>query len=130
MIFVDCRFQRSHPSPPLCASEQRTKTVIDADTDRTDSFETTGMRSKAKKASTQRWGKGSKAVKPPQEKRNLRIELLWLLPALVLGFLVYANALRGDFVLDDQLQILRNTLIQDGSQYWRALTSDVWKGFG
>ena len=89
-----------------------------------------GKRSKSKKASTQRWGKGSKAVKPPQEKRNLQIELLWLLPALVLGFLVYANALRGDFVYDDELQILRNTLIQDGSQYWRALTSDVWKGFG
>jgi hypothetical protein len=89
-----------------------------------------GKRSKSIKASTPQKGTGSKAVKPPQEKRNLRSELLWLLPALVLGFLVYANALRGHFVFDDQLQVVRNTLIQDGSQYWRALTSDVWKGFG
>ena len=89
-----------------------------------------GKRSESEKASTQRWGKGSKAVKPPKEPHGLRSDLLWLLPALVLGSLVYANALRGDFVYDDQLQILRNTLIQDGSQYWQALTSDVWKGFG
>src|SRR5205823_14620030 len=65
--------------------------------------------------------------KPPQERPNLRTELLWLLPALALGFLIYANALNGEFVYDDQVQISRNTLIQDGSQFWRALTSDVWR---
>jgi tetratricopeptide (TPR) repeat protein len=66
-------------------------------------------------------------VKPaPQQQRSLRIELLWLLPALVLGFLIYTNALHGDFVYDDQRQIVRNTLIQDGSQFWRAMISDVW----
>jgi protein O-mannosyl-transferase len=60
------------------------------------------------------------------EHRNLRLELVWVLPALVLGFLVYVNTLHGDFVYDDQRQIVRNTLIQDQSQFWRALTSDVW----
>ena len=65
-------------------------------------------------------------MKPPREQRALRIELLWLLPALVLGFLVYTNTLGGEFVYDDQRQIVRNTLIQDGSQFWRAMTSDVW----
>jgi tetratricopeptide (TPR) repeat protein len=80
--------------------------------------------------STKRLGKESKALKPPKEPHGPRIDVLWLLPALALSSLVYANALRGDFVYDDQLQILRNTLIQDGSQFWRALTSDVWRGFG
>lgn len=56
----------------------------------------------------------------------MRVELLWLLPALALGFLVYMNTLHGEFVYDDQRQIVRNTLIQDSSQFWRALTSDVW----
>ena len=65
----------------------------------------------------------------PQEKRGLRIEFLWLLPALVLGFLVYANTLGGEFVYDDLRQIVRNILIQDGSQFWHAMTSDVWWAF-
>ncbi len=85
-----------------------------------------GKRSKSKRASSQRWDKGGKAGPPPREQRSLRIELWWLLPALVLGFLVYTNALGGEFVYDDLRQIKRNILIQDGSQFWRALTSDVW----
>lgn len=50
----------------------------------------------------------------------------------MLGILVYANTLGGEFVYDDARQIVRNTLIQDGSQFWHALTSDVWafKGGG
>ena len=85
-----------------------------------------GKKSKAKKASPYRSSSYSKGVKPPKEQRDVRRELLWLLPALVLGFLVYTNALGGEFVYDDQRQIVRNTLIQDGSQFWHALTSDVW----
>lgn len=54
------------------------------------------------------------------------IEFWWLLPALVLGFLVYVNTLYGEFVYDDLRQIVRNTLIQDGSRFWQAMTSDVW----
>jgi tetratricopeptide (TPR) repeat protein len=45
---------------------------------------------------------------------------------LVLGFLIYTNTLGGEFVYDDLRQIKRNTLIQDGSQFWHALASDVW----
>ena len=51
---------------------------------------------------------------------------MWLLPALVLGALIYANTLNGEFVYDDLRQIVRNTLIQDGSKFWQAMTSDVW----
>src|ERR1043166_8603335 len=89
-----------------------------------------GKKSKPKKASAQRWAGGSKTMRAAPEKRGLRIELLWLLPALVAGLLVYLNTLHGQFVYDDQWQIVRNTLIQDGSQFWRALTSDVWAVHG
>jgi tetratricopeptide (TPR) repeat protein len=83
-------------------------------------------KNKSKKASAQRWDKGVKGAESPKEPRNLRAELLWLLPALILGFLIYTNTLGGEFVYDDQRQVVRNTLIQDGSQFWRALSSDVW----
>jgi tetratricopeptide (TPR) repeat protein len=85
-----------------------------------------GKKSRTKRATSQRWDKGSKAVKPPKKPHGLWMDLRWLVPALVLGFLVYTNTLGGEFVYDDQRQIVRNTLIQDGSQFWRALTSDVW----
>src|ERR1700694_2448337 len=88
-----------------------------------------GEISKSTEVSTHRWGKESEALKPPKEPHGLRIDVLWLLPALVLGFLVYANTLGGEFVYDDEQQIVRNALIQDGSKFWRALTSDVWWGF-
>lgn len=50
----------------------------------------------------------------------------------IVCFLVFANAAGGGFVYDDNRQILRNTLIQDDSLLWKALTSDVWafKGDG
>jgi hypothetical protein len=85
-----------------------------------------GKRSKTKKATSRRWEKESSASIPPKEPHSLRNDLMWLLPALLLGFLVYTNALGGEFVYDDRRQIVRNTLIQDGSQFWRAMTSDVW----
>jgi protein O-mannosyl-transferase len=97
--------------------------------DRNHSFETMGKRSKSTKVPTQRWGKDSKALRPPREPHGLRIDLWWLLPALVLGFLVYTNTLGGEFVYDDEQQIVRNTLIQDRSQFWHAMTSDVWGVF-
>jgi len=89
-----------------------------------------GKKSKSKRTSSPRRDYGSKAVKSSQEKRGLRIELCWLLPALVAGLLVYLNTLQGQFVYDDQWQIVRNTLIQDSSQFWHALTSDVWAVHG
>ena len=69
-------------------------------------------------------------MRPAQEKRGLRSELLWLFPALAAGLAVYLNTLHGQFVYDDQWQIVRNTLIQDTSQFWHALTSDVWAVHG
>ena len=53
-------------------------------------------------------------------------ELLFVLPALLLAVFVYANTLDGAFVYDDTRQIVRNGLIQDGSQFFRAIFSDVW----
>ena len=45
---------------------------------------------------------------------------------------VYANAMRGEFVYDDNRQIARNALIQDNAHIGTALVSDVWafKGGG
>lgn len=51
---------------------------------------------------------------------------MFLAPALLLGILLYVNVIDGAFVYDDVRQITRNPLIQDSSQFWRALTSDVW----
>jgi tetratricopeptide (TPR) repeat protein len=82
-------------------------------------------KNKAKRAN-QRWERSIKVAPEPQEPRSFGTELWWVLPALVLGFLIYANTLGGEFVYDDQRQIVRNTLIQDGSQFWKAMTSDVW----
>jgi tetratricopeptide (TPR) repeat protein len=46
--------------------------------------------------------------------------------------IVFANGLSGEFVYDDNRQILRNPLIQDNSLIGKALASDVWafKGDG
>jgi tetratricopeptide (TPR) repeat protein len=52
--------------------------------------------------------------------------VLVLAIALVLVVLAYANAVHGQFVYDDQKQILLNPLIQDSSLLGKALTSDVW----
>jgi protein O-mannosyl-transferase len=61
-----------------------------------------------------------------------RDELKWIAPLVVVCGLIFANSLSGAFVYDDLRQILRNLLIQDNSQIWKALTSDVWafKGDG
>jgi len=51
---------------------------------------------------------------------------------MLVCFVVFANTVGGEFVYDDTRQIVRNTLIQDNSLIWKALTSDVWafKGDG
>lgn len=76
-------------------------------------------------------GAGKTAPVAPA-KRVWWIELAFVLPAAVLGAVLFFNAVNGEFVYDDQRQIVRNSLIQDSSQTWRALTSDVWafKGSG
>ena len=52
----------------------------------------------------------------------------WVYAALpgLAAVLVYLNTLRGEFVYDDKRQIVRNLLIQDLSNFWTALSSDVW----
>lgn len=63
---------------------------------------------------------------------KFRNELKWIIPIVLVCFVVFANAVGGDFVYDDTRQIVRNALIQDNSLVWKALTSDVWafKGDG
>ncbi|QQS42322.1 MAG: tetratricopeptide repeat protein [Acidobacteriota bacterium] len=48
------------------------------------------------------------------------------------AFAAFSVSLTGEFVYDDTRQIVRNTLIQEPSLYWQAMTSDVWafKGDG
>jgi tetratricopeptide (TPR) repeat protein len=46
--------------------------------------------------------------------------------AALLTALTYSNALDGQFVYDDKVQILRNPTIQHPQYLWRALRSDVW----
>lgn len=50
----------------------------------------------------------------------------------VAAFATFSVSLSGDFVYDDNRQIVRNTLIQEPALYGKALTSDVWafKGDG
>ena len=59
-------------------------------------------------------------------------EIRWLIPIVLAAVLVFANTVGGDFVYDDNRQIVRNPLIQDASNYGKAMTSDVWafKGDG
>lgn len=63
---------------------------------------------------------------------KFRGEIKWIIPLVLVCFVVFANSLGGEFVYDDTRQIVRNTLIQDNSFIWKALTSDVWafKGDG
>lgn len=63
---------------------------------------------------------------------KFRDELKWMIPLVLVCFVVFAKTLGGDFVYDDTRQIVRNTLIQDNSLIWKALASDVWafKGDG
>src|SRR5215203_39545 len=56
----------------------------------------------------------------------LKSDLRWLILIALIAFVVFANSLSGNFVYDDNRQILRNPLIQDSTLYGKALTSDVW----
>lgn len=61
-----------------------------------------------------------------------RLDIFLSLILIIAAFGVFANSLRGDFVYDDNRQILMNPLIQDSKLYIKALFSDVWafKGDG
>ena len=45
----------------------------------------------------------------------------------LIAFFAFANSLGGEFVYDDNRQILMNPTIQHSSLYGKALTSDVWR---
>jgi protein O-mannosyl-transferase len=66
------------------------------------------------------------------EDKSLVSNLKWILPLALVVVVVFSNAASGEFVYDDNRQILRNPLIQDNSLIGKALTSDVWafKGDG
>ncbi|MCI0491200.1 MAG: tetratricopeptide repeat protein [Blastocatellia bacterium] len=46
--------------------------------------------------------------------------------ALLLTAISYSNAVSGEFVYDDDAQIVENTYIQHDQYFYEALTSDVW----
>lgn len=46
--------------------------------------------------------------------------------AFVLTIGAYSNSMRGDFVYDDQHEIVNNPLIQQPSLFLKAILSDVW----
>ncbi|MCO6511489.1 MAG: hypothetical protein J5I65_11920 [Aridibacter famidurans] len=65
-------------------------------------------------------------------KASRNLELLLALIVAAAAFAAFSASLSGEFVYDDTRQIVRNTLIQEPSLYWQAMTSDVWafKGDG
>lgn len=46
--------------------------------------------------------------------------------AILLIAATFSNALRGEFVYDDNFEIVKNPYIQHGEYFWTAMTSDVW----
>lgn len=69
-----------------------------------------------------------------ENENSIRSKTELILPAIlaIVAFAVFANSLGGEFVYDDNRQIVRNPLIQDAALYGKALISDVWafKGDG
>lgn len=70
----------------------------------------------------------------PEEAKiiNKKYNLVFPIILSLITFVVFFNSLAGEFVYDDNRQILLNPLIQDSSLYGKALISDVWafKGDG
>ncbi len=64
---------------------------------------------------------------PPLDKKKL-----WLAVALIVcvGALVYANAIKGAFVLDDGLLVQGNTYIREWKNIGKAFSEDVGEGGG
>ncbi len=46
--------------------------------------------------------------------------------AIALTIFAYSNAVRGKFVYDDNIQIVKNQFIQHSQYFWQGMTSDVW----
>jgi protein O-mannosyl-transferase len=60
------------------------------------------------------------------EKQARNNKLIFTIVLAIIAFAVFVNSLNGEFVYDDNRQIVRNTLIQDPELFGRALLSDVW----
>lgn len=71
-------------------------------------------------------GLSSGASSPARPVRFGRVDLFIVLGLAALCFAVYANAIGGAFVYDDDRQIVSNPLIQENRFVGRALVSDVW----
>src|SRR3954451_1858114 len=63
---------------------------------------------------------------PPEPARLGRRDALVLLLIAGLTIAAFGNALRGEFVHDDQKQIVRNDLIRSPRMWGEALRRDVW----
>jgi tetratricopeptide (TPR) repeat protein len=66
------------------------------------------------------------------DKFSIKTDLKFLIVIAAAAAAVFASSLNGNFVYDDNRQILENPLIQNSSLYGKALVSDVWafKGDG
>ena len=58
--------------------------------------------------------------------RERRLDPLFLVALVVVTLAVFAGSVAGDWVYDDESQIVANHYIQDPSFYGSALVSDVW----
>ncbi|HEV2102605.1 MAG TPA: hypothetical protein VGR58_07475 [Candidatus Acidoferrum sp.] len=66
------------------------------------------------------------AIASPSSLPQSRTRLLHLSLLFFLSFLLYAPTLRNEFVTDDKLQILKNSLVLEAKNLSRAFTGDVW----
>ena len=62
----------------------------------------------------------------PESREDRRARRAVLVVALLITAAAYANVVPGEFVYDDDIQIVRNPHIQEGRHFWKAMTSDVW----
>jgi tetratricopeptide (TPR) repeat protein len=58
--------------------------------------------------------------------KSRRLDIILFLAIFVVAVLAFGNALNGDFVYDDNWQIVQNYLIQENDRIIEALSSDVW----
>lgn len=62
-----------------------------------------------------------------ESSRLLKQQRWMLIGVLIITFAVYFNSLDGQFVYDDQLQILKNPTIKDTSNIPKMFTQSVWQ---
>jgi hypothetical protein len=70
--------------------------------------------------------KQKKQERPEQPHRLRRVRVIHFLLLAALSVAIYANALRGEFVFDDAVQVVRNESIRSLENLPRAFTEGVW----